>query len=130
MKKHDYEIRLIHVTASDDVRWASIQERDKKFIQTTEKDVREKGDLLPQRINDTYLAYADSIEFYYRDGVNEQANLAATWTRRSKEQNASGTLTITDEASYRKIKNIHNAACAKLKKPELNWENTVENRSI
>jgi hypothetical protein len=54
---------LIHVSAPDDVRWGSIQERDKTFVQTTEQDIKEKWLLLPQRINDTFLKYADRLSF-------------------------------------------------------------------
>lgn len=46
-------------------------------VQTTEQDVREKGLLLSQRINDTFLKYVDEIKFYYRDGVKQDAVLAA-----------------------------------------------------
>jgi hypothetical protein len=122
LKKQGYQIRLLHITAPDDVRWGSIQERDKTFIQTTEEDVREKGLLLPQRINDTVLAYADEIEFYYRDAVNEDAKLAATWIRKEPEAE----LKIQDESLYGKIKEIHNAAIEKLNRPDLQWELTVE----
>jgi|688.fasta_scaffold17074_16 hypothetical protein len=52
LKRQGYYIRLIHVSAHDDVRWESIKERDKTFVQTTEQDVREKGILLPQKIKD------------------------------------------------------------------------------
>lgn len=76
LKRHGYEIRLIHVTAPDDVRWKSIQKRDQTFVQTTEKDVKEKGVLVPQRLQDTYLPYASEIDFYYRAGVDEPAQLA------------------------------------------------------
>lgn len=69
LKSQGYRIRLLHVTAPDDLRWKSIQERDKTFVQTTEADVKDKGILLPERINDTFFKYADEIEFYYRDGL-------------------------------------------------------------
>jgi predicted ABC-type ATPase len=81
LKTQGYRIRLIHVSAPNEVRWESIQERDKTFVQTTEQDVKEKGLLLPQRINDTFLKYADEIEFYYRGGVKQDAILAAKWLR-------------------------------------------------
>ncbi len=118
LKKQGYSIRLIHVTASDAVRWASVQERDKTFVQTTEADTAEKGLLLPQRISDTYLAFADSIEFYYRAAVEEDAKLAATWTN--------GELEIANGSRYEKIKAIHNATVDLLHRPELKWEATVE----
>lgn len=119
LKKQGYSIKFIYVAAPDDVRWGSIQERDKTFVQTTEQDVKEKGDLLPQRIHDTFLKYADSIDFYYRSSVNEPAVLSARW---SKEKNI---LTVLDVENYSKMKKIHDAVANRLKKPELLWE-TVE----
>ncbi len=123
LKKYGYQIKLIHVSAPDDVRWQSIRERDKGFVQTTEKDTAEKGVLLPQRISDTFLAYADEIEFYYRDGAKENAQLAATWVRNSE---SSGVLKVVAPQAYDKIKVIHNAAVESLKRPDLLWELTVE----
>lgn len=67
------------MTASDAVRWGSIIARDKQFVQTTEADIRDKGKMFPQRIRDTYLKYADEIEFYYRDAVDQNAILAGKW---------------------------------------------------
>lgn len=127
LKKRGYQIRLIHVSAPDDVRWESIKERDKTFVQTTEQDVREKGLLLPQRINDTFLSYADEIEFYYRGGVDQNALLAAKWTRNIGTQ--VGTLQIIDASKYDQIKMIHNSAVERLNRPELLWESTVEKSS-
>lgn len=129
LKTQGYSIRLIHVSAPDDIRWGSIQERDKTFVQTTEQDVKEKGLLLPQRINDTFLKFADEIEFYYRDGVKQDAVLAARWLRNEDVSEFSGTLQILDPQQYEKIKSVHNAAIDVLKKPELLWEEAVESKS-
>ncbi len=120
---------MIHVSAPDDVRWGSIQERDKTFVQTTEQDVKEKGLLLPQRINDTFLKYADQIEFYYRDDVKQDAVLAARWLRNEDVSEFAGTLQILEPKQYEQIKSVHNAAVEVLKKPELLWEEAVESRS-
>ncbi|MBS0619885.1 MAG: AAA family ATPase [Verrucomicrobia bacterium] len=117
LKETGYQIHLIHVTAPDSVRWDSIQERDKTFIQTTEEDVRSKGDLVPQRISDTFLKYADQIDFYYRDARDAPATLAATWADKK--------VTVINEAAYENIWEIHNAICNRLDKNALLWENTV-----
>ena len=61
--------------APDDVRWACVKQRDKTFAQTTEQDVIEKGLLLPQRINDMFLAYADRIDFYSVMGSRKMQSL-------------------------------------------------------
>lgn len=127
LKNQGYEIRLIHVTAPDKVRWESIKERDKTFVQTTEKDVEEKGDLLPQRINDTFLKYADVIEFYYRGQFDQDAQLAATWTRDAKcVETPLGDLQIKDRSLYEKIIDIHNTATETIQRADLRWEVTVE----
>lgn len=130
LKKRGYSITLIHVSAPDDVRWQSIQERDKTFIQTTEEDTCEKGLLLPQRINDTFLKYADRIEFHYRGGVKEDAQLGAIWTRNPAGAQILGSLKVVDPERYEKIRAIHNAGVALLQKPELSWEETVEKQSL
>lgn len=129
LKSRGYKIRLIHVSAPDDVRWGSIQERDKTFLQTTEQDVKEKGLLLPQRINDTFLKYADQIDFFYRDDVRKDAVLAATWVRNEEVSEFSGTLQILDPKQYEQIKSVHNSAARVLQKPELIWEDAVESKS-
>lgn len=129
IKNQGYHLRLIHVTAPDDVRWESIKERDKTFVQTTEEDVRQKGELLPQRITDTFLKYADEIEFCYRDGVHQDAQLAARWHRNENPAEVLGTLEIVSSPQYEQIKGIHNAAVKVLNKPELLWEETVEKNS-
>ena len=126
LKQQGYHIRLIYISAPDDVRWGSIQERDKTFVQTTEQDVREKGDLLPQRINDTFMKYADEIEFYYRVGVHEKATLTATWLRNPSSAPVLGALQVHNADNYVKIKAIHNAVAEKLKRPDLDWDKSVE----
>ncbi len=128
IKKQGYRIRLIYIVASDDVRWESIRQRENVFIQATENDVKEKGFLLPQRINDTFLAYADEIEFYYRSGVHEDAKLAAKWLRNA-EDSEMGILEVIALPEYEQLKAIHNAAADVLKRPDLRWEASVEKRS-
>ena len=129
LKAQGYTIRLIHISAPDDVRWSSIQERDKTFVQTTEQDVKEKGLLFPQRINDTYLKYADQIEFYYRGDVKQDAVLAARWLRNEDVSEFAGTLQILEPKQYERIKSVHDTAVGVLQKPELFWKDAVESKS-
>jgi hypothetical protein len=126
LKGQGYRIRLIHVSAPDEVRWESIKERDKTFVQTTEQDVRDKGMLLPQRINDTFLEYADEIDFYYRDNVSHDAVLAAKWSRNHEGQKFSATLQLVNPEAYGKVKAIHEQAIKTLERPDLSWEASVE----
>ncbi len=125
LKEQGYQIKLLHLTAPDSVRWGSVQERDKVFVQTTEQDIVEKGVLVPQRILDTYLKYADEIEFYYRPEVKGDAILAAEWVRGEPP-----VLTIYNAEAYGEIKKLHNAVCETLKRPDLLWEMAVEKTSL
>ena len=127
-KEQGYKIRVLHISAPDDVRWGSIQERDKTFVQTTEQDIVEKGDLVPQRIQDTYLKLADEIAFFYRAGVKENAVLVATWIRGAESEKP--VLTIHDSKRYGEIKKIHNAVCDRLKRSDILWESAVEKTSV
>jgi len=131
LKEKGYRIHLIHVIAPDDVRWNSIRKRDKSFVQTTEDDTIEKGRLVPQRINDTYLKYADQIDFYFRGEVKEDATLTATWIRSSKEE-STGELKIFEQEMYRTMVRVHNEICATLEEPDdtILWENSVIKASI
>ncbi len=122
LKKQGYTIRLIHVSAPDKVRVESIQKRDQTFVQTTEEDIKNKGVDVPQRINDTYLKFADQIEFYYRDAADQPANLAATWTRGEKAP----ILNVIDSTLYEGVKAVQNQTATQLNRPELNWETAIE----
>ena len=107
LKSQGYTIDLVHVVASDEVRWNSIKERDKEFVQSTEEDITEKGKLLPDRLQDTYLKYADQISFYIREDVRKNAELTATWIRDPNcGSEPKGNLTIEDQEKYNKMVKI------------------------
>ncbi len=128
LKNHGYKIRVLHVTAQDDVRWESIQQRDKTFVQMTRQDIIEKGNLALQRIQDTYLKFSDEVQFFYRSGAQERATLAATWTRGDQKRPV---LTVEHDRYYDEIKRIYDeVVCKKLKCPEQRlWEMVVEEPS-
>jgi hypothetical protein len=128
LKDQGYKITVMHMTMSDQKRWESVLERDGTFVQTTEEDVVQKGELFPQRIEDSFLKHADKIEFYYREGVKEDATLAARWIRNSSPSPV-GKLKIVDPLAYGKIKEIHDAAVVRLDKLPLLWASTVEAKS-
>ena len=129
LKGQGYQIKILHVSSPDKVRWDSIQERDKRFVQTTEKDVCEKGVMVSQRINDTFLKYADEIEFYYRGEVSQDAVLAARWLKNIDASLSAGALKVIHPDAYREVKAVHNKAIDSLNKPELSWETAVESVS-
>lgn len=113
-KDKGYDIRLIHVSAPDEVRVASIKLRDKEFVQTTDEDIREKGNLVPERINDTYMRYADAIEFHYRDKAEGDAVHAATWIYLQG-------LTIHNKEAYQAVIELNKA-----KSSETEWPAELE----
>lgn len=129
LKKQGYQIRLIHLSTPDRVRRESLQERDKAFIQANDQDFKEKGWLVPQRINDTFLKYADEIEFYSRDGLEKNALLAARWTR-LPDQEGKGALKIIDPAACESVRKIQDQAAQALHRPDLTWSASVGNCSI
>ena len=123
LKKNGYLIEILHVTAPDQVRFDSNAKRDQTFIQTTDQDVLNKQLLVHQRIQDTFLKYADRINFYFRKGVDQAPILAATWIR---QENGKGKLEIFDEKVYQELRDLHDHVCDGMKKPELKWANTVD----
>ena len=124
LKDNDYKIHFIHVSAPDTVRWQSISERDKTFVQTTEKDIIEKGKLLPQRIL-CYLKFADRIDFYYRSRYNKNVKLAAVWKR--LPNTFQGNLKIINQKLYNTIVEDHNKTCKALGLAKrFRWNNSVE----
>ncbi len=125
-KLRNYEITVMHVTASDQVRRESIERRDGECVDP--KDIEEQGRSLAQRIKDL-LEYANRIEFYYRRDSKGEAKLAAIWSKQEPSSRFSGTLQIVDPVDYEKIKQIHNAAIESLGQLSLGWDVAVENPS-
>ena len=123
-----YKVKVLHFNASDEVRWKSIQARNDTFVQTSEEDIIQKGDLVPQRIKDTFLDWANEIDFYYRDEVKSSATLAATWVKGAESENP--TLAIQDKQRYEAIKKVHNAVCERLQRPDILWETAVEKTAL
>lgn len=121
VKDLGYSLKIIHLSAPDDVRIKSNVKRSESWVQVTPEDMIEKGNMLPQRINDTFLKFADEIDFYWRGEVDKDAQLAATWSRK-------GGVKVIDLNSYKQIKELHNTQVRALPKydPSLLWENSVE----
>jgi len=113
LKKHGYTIHLVYVIAPDDVRYESITYRDRKFVQTTPEDIKEKGEAVPQRIHD-YLQYADSIGFYYRKGRDSSAELAAT----INQGGAKSGLNVYYPKRFKKMAEVHNRVCDRIERPD------------
>jgi hypothetical protein len=129
IKSQGYSIRVIHLSAPDDVRLGSIQERNTTFIQVTAQDVQAKGRDIVKRIEDTFLSFATTIEFWEREEVNGDAHQAAVWVRNPEGSPVQGHLLIVCPVRYVQAKAIHNAATEALNLPNLRWEATVERHS-
>lgn len=123
LKKNGYQIEILHVMAPDQVRWDSIAKRDKVFVQQSSQDVINKQLLVHERIQDTFLKYADKIFFYYRDGVDNPAILGGAWIA---TEDGKGYLEIANPEILEKVKALHNSVCEGMNKPHLKWENTVD----
>jgi len=100
LKEKGYQIHLLICMASDETRSSAANHRctAQGYYQSTPEDVREKGILLPQRMQ-TYFEYADELAFFWRKGANENAILAA----QIKEQK----FAIIDQEAYQAIVNHH-----------------------
>lgn len=123
-----YRIHVLHVTAPDHVRWGSIQERDRDFIQTTQEDVEQKRGLVIDRLSDAFLKYVDQIDFYYRSDVRSNAVLTAEWKRIDAHH---GELNVIEPCAYEKMKELHNHICkVENKSVAALWENSIESTSL
>ncbi len=101
LKEQGYKIRVVHLTASDEVRWESVKKRDKTFVQTTEQDIKEKGVMIHERISDTFFKYADQITFYNRVETEAPTIKAAEWLRSTDE------ITVHDAEAFERVKALH-----------------------
>ena len=118
---------MLHISAPDDVRHGSLAKRDQVFVQHTSEDAVLKELLVHERIQDTFLKYADKIDFFYRAGIDEAAVLSATWERIGEGQGeARGTLAIHNPEVYQTLTKLHDTVCEKMKRPDLMWSATVE----
>jgi predicted ABC-type ATPase len=118
LKKNGYSIRILYVSAPDQVRFDSIEKRDKVFIQTTDQDVLNKQLMVHERVQDTFVKYADRIDFYFRTAVDEAPKLAATWIKNDDKPH------IVNPAVYSEMTKLHDHVCDGMEKPEHHWANT------
>lgn len=120
LKDLGYTLKIIHLSAPDQVRIDSIKKREETWVQSTPEGTITKGRLLPQRINDTFLAFADEIDFYWRGAVEENGRLAAKWTRTEG-------IKVFNRELYEQIKAVHDEQVRALgQRDDLLWSNSVE----
>jgi hypothetical protein len=95
--------------------------------------ITEKYSLRPEslvlRMDDTFLKYADELEFRWFDGVEKNGKHVATWIKNPLGSDQLGTLRITDIFDYNEIKKAHNAAAESLRNTAFLWERLFERRS-
>lgn len=125
LKDQEYQIHMLCVFAPDEVRWDSIVERDKIFVQTTQEDVISKSPLVIERVKDTFLDYADQIDFYYRQEVDQDAVLVAKWFKESEKE----FLEVVNLQMYEELKTLYNQIGSQLNNP-ISFEEAVEKRAI
>lgn len=108
---YGYSVEMHHISASDDVRVASIKAREENgIIQSTTDDVRSKGGAFFERLP-AYVKNMDTIIFMYRSDLTtiEQA------ARYEK-----GHLTVINEGALAQIRMLHDE-----KNGEGTWNKTV-----
>ncbi len=120
LKKNGYSIRILYVSAPDQVRFDSIAKRDNVFIQTTDQDVLNKQLMVHERVQDTFVKYADRIDFYFRTAVDEAPKLAATWIKTDGKAH----LEVVNPAVYAEMTKLHDQVCDGMNKPQHHWANT------
>ena len=103
LSEKGYEIDLIICMASDETRAQAAAHRSnvQGYYQSTPEDVREKGILLPQRM-ETYFLYADNLSFFWREDSTSNAVLVAKSMKGSN-------LEIIDEIGWSMLSSKHNA---------------------
>lgn len=112
LEKQGYkDITVVSVTASNETRVKAVHLRDKNFVQTTDDDIRNKGDLFAQRTEDTFPKLSSKTLLYFRKEPDEEAVLAATWERKEEGK---GELSIHDRGLYDEIAKVHDEVLARL----------------
>jgi hypothetical protein len=111
---YGYEIEMHHLSASDDLRVASIQEREKLgTVQTNEEDIRNKGKAFFERLP-AYFQHVPKVLFFYRSDM-ETVTCAAIKT--------SSGIEIEDQKALDSVKQLHNTACG-----ENYWETATNKK--
>jgi len=123
LKKNGYSIRILYVSAPDQVRFDSIAARDKVFIQTTDQDVLNKQLMVHERVQDTFVKYANRIDFFFRTAVDAAPILAATWIRHNDGKTE---LEVVNQVAYNEMTALHDKVCDGMNKPEHKWANTFK----
>ncbi len=114
LKTSGYSIRILYVSAPDQVRFDSIAKRDQVFIQTTDQDILNKQLMVHERVQDTFVKYADRIDFYFRTAVDQAPVLAATWIKKDDKAH----LEVVNPAVYAEMTTLHDKVCDGMQKPK------------
>ena len=112
VRGYGYKEHILHVSCPDDLRVASEKKRrDSGVVQCDEDDLRAKGVMFYQRLDD-YLKHADTMEIYYRGGMDSYV-LAATWK--------DGSMQVLDKEAYPHIVGLHDKA-----QGDGDWEKNIK----
>ena len=76
--------------------------------------------MVHERVQDTFVKYADRIDFYFRTGVDEAPKLAAAWIKTGGQ----GKIEVVNPSVYAEMTALHDKVCDGMKKPEHHWNKT------
>ena len=132
IKRKAYQMKLIHLTTPDHIRWQSVKNRVFSF-NPDEREVHETGKIMPTRLP-LFMKEFDVIDFYFREDLETRAQLAAIWYQEEGLQVTEAKYLITDFNSYLGIKKNHDEAVDDLMKQDplakrLKWEALFEKSS-
>lgn len=104
VKAYCYSIKVIHLTAPEDIRRKCLdeplsKEEDEKFY--------EGAQLFSSNTTSSYLEAADEVEFYLRNRLDTKPMLAATWVKSKSSKPVKGTLHVFDESLLNGISRVH-----------------------
>ena len=107
IKDNGYRIELSLVGAEDEMRAEGQQYRanEQGYYQSTPEDVRDKGLAFAERMG-VYFTHADKLEVFWRDGVTEDATLAAVFEN--------GQMQVIDAEAYQRFTNKYDENRVKL----------------
>lgn len=124
LKRQGYTIKIWHTSAPEELRVSPLQGRAKKLSQIKEPEIKDK-ELFAAQLIPSYLNWAESIDFYYRDKSPEEVVLSSIWLKQERKP----CLKIYNWINYEKIKELYHLAIDANNNPELVWEKIVESRS-
>ena len=127
----NYQINLIHLTTSEDVRRALLLSAGIEYTRAEEAGVEEITNQVFNNLAESYLKHADHIDFYLKDHLNRKPVLAYQVSLSPKANTGSFELLrliVVDREALNKIALIHDAAVNAEAHPEKGFRATISKR--